>query len=102
ISFLVYSFDSRATRAAASLSWSRKLTCGVVGETIAVAMPARSMSSSDFCGDQLTIGGVSRLAFFTPASQDGGGTRGGPSVRWGLARARGLRPRGGTAAAPHA
>jgi hypothetical protein len=36
----VYSFDSRAMRAAASWSWSRKLTCGVVGETIAVAMPA--------------------------------------------------------------
>ena len=74
MSFLAYSFDSRAMRAAASLSWSRKFTCGVVGETIAVAMPAWSMSSSDFCGDQLTIGGLSRWAFFTASSQDGGET----------------------------
>jgi len=41
-------------RAALSLSLSRKLSCGVVGEHIDVAMPALSMSSSDFCTDQLS------------------------------------------------
>jgi hypothetical protein len=50
------------------------LTCGVVGETIAVAVPARSISSSDFCGDQLTTGGLSRLAFFSASTQAGGET----------------------------
>jgi len=54
------------------LSPARKLSCGVVGEQIAVAVPPWSMSSSDFCTDQLFSGGLPRLAFFTASSQVGG------------------------------
>jgi len=69
----VYSFDSRATRAAASLSLARKLSCGVVGETIAVAVPPLSMSSSDFCTDQSSRGELwGTPAFFIAATQFGG------------------------------
>ena len=70
-SFLAYSFDSRAMRAACALS-VMNLTCGVVGEVIAVATPPLSMSSSVFCTDQLAIGGLARLAVFTASSQVGG------------------------------
>src|SRR5262245_17028013 len=88
--FLVYSFDSRARRAAVSLSLPRKVSCGVVGEHIAVAMPALSMSSSDFATDQLASGGLARLAFFTASSQVGGEIWWWTSMRCGLACA--LRP----------
>ena len=70
ISFLAYSFDSRATRAASALS--NGLVCGVVGEVIEVATPPLSMSSSVFCTDQLAIGGLVRFIFFNPSSQLGG------------------------------
>src|SRR3981189_520751 len=83
--FFVYSFDSRARRAALSLSLPRKLSCGVVGEHIAGAMPALSMSSSDFATDQLASGGLARFAFFTASSQVGGEIWWCTSMRCGLA-----------------
>src|ERR1700704_2634105 len=88
--FFVYSFDSRARRAALSLSLPRKLSCGVVGEHIAVAMPALSMSSSDFATDQLASGGLARFAFFTASSQVGGEIWWCTAMRCGLSCA--LRP----------
>src|SRR5882672_8332539 len=92
ISFLVYSFDSRAMRVALSLSVSRKLSCGVDGEHIDVAMPALSMSSSDFCTDQLSRGRLASFAFFSASSQLGGVTWWCTSMRCGLACAVALKP----------
>ncbi len=50
----------------------RKPTCGVVGEVMAVAMPALSMSSIERCGVQLVSGGLSSFAFFSASNQVGG------------------------------
>jgi hypothetical protein len=70
ISSLVYSLDSRATRAASA--GGRKLTCGVVRDTMAVAVPALSISSSERCTVHAVTGGVSRPAFFNASNQVGG------------------------------
>jgi hypothetical protein len=72
LQLLQYSFDSHATRTAVDLS--SPITCGVVGEVMAVATPPLSMSSSVFCTDQFVIGGLSLLILLTASSQVGGET----------------------------
>src|SRR5436309_2358305 len=61
-------------RTAASLPSG--VTCGVVGDTIEVATPPLSISSSVFCTDQCTSGGLLRPIRFIASSQLGGTTVG--------------------------
>ena len=56
------------------MALSSPVTCGVVGDVIAIATPPLSMSSSDFCTDQFTIGGLSFFMLLTASSHVGGET----------------------------
>src|SRR5215813_7823470 len=76
----------------AAVSLSRNFTCGVVGEAMTVATPALSMSSSDFCGDQLDIGALARFALRTASIHVGGEMWWCTSMRCGLAWAAASRP----------
>ncbi len=78
-----YSFDSRETRTAASLPSG--VTCGVVGDRIAVATPPLSMSSIIFWGDQFDSRKSLRPITSIALSQDGGTTWACTSMRCGFA-----------------
>ena len=83
-------------RTAASLPSG--VTCGVVGDRIAVATPPLSMSSSDFCTDQCAIGGLAAPISFMACSQLGAATWWCTSMRRGVACAKLLRAKPPTAA----